>query len=84
MKLLDNIDKEDQEFLRRVVLAMIENGSIRLPEVDLASGTPEESAYKMQEVFRRILMITNSSLDELDNEMTLHREERMANLKKQQ
>lgn len=70
MKTLDNLDKEDKEFLRQVVLTMIANGTIRLPEIDLTSGSPDDIIFRIKAVFRRALLVTNASLSELDEEMT--------------
>lgn len=70
MKTLDNLDKEDKEFLRQVVLTMIANGTIKLPEIDLTSGSPDDVIFKIKDVFRRALLITNASLSGLDEEMT--------------
>lgn len=69
MRMLEHVDKEDQEFFRRIILSMISSGAIRMPEIDFASGTPDETIFKLKDVFRRVFLLTNSALIEMDKEM---------------
>lgn len=61
------VDRDDQLFARQVVIAMIQSGTIRLPDVDMVSGTPEETSLAISKAVTECLMAADEAVKRLNH-----------------
>lgn len=66
MEKLQYLDRDDQLFIRQIVLAMIRSGRIRLPEIDFVQGDPKEDIKNLTAAVSKCLIASDMAASNID------------------